>query len=460
MCLPDRLFTTIMASFTNKDTNNKTYDGVDVIVDKERFFPNNADDSQKRMSEYLAQSEDRLSDNFHHRLIEHRNQLLDILESNIKEKEKSMLIDDITVYTGIGGIAMLYIKIAKEGGDFLHLKESALQYLQIACKNNKFKSKLYSRITFLCGLAGPLTLNAIATDDIEQEKSNASEKSAEISADMLLQILPAAVAQDEDLPNELLYGRAGYLYALLLLKKNNVQSIRGKITDEHIHKLALAIIKNGIKYAKRTKRKVPMWWEWHDKEYIGAAHGICGILFVLLAAKSYIPEETCQNFIKPTLDYLIQFQYPSGNFPSSISGGTPPTNDKLLHWCHGAPGAIHLLLKAHEIWPNNSDSYLVRAKECEEAIWRRGLLRKGYGLCHGVAGNAYAFIAMWKVTREPQYLYKSALFAEWCFDYGKRGCRVPDRPLSLFEGLAGTIYFLSDLIQNPNLACFPAFCDI
>ena len=49
MCLPDRLFTTIMATFTNKETNNKKYDGVDVISDKERFFPNNADDSQENV---------------------------------------------------------------------------------------------------------------------------------------------------------------------------------------------------------------------------------------------------------------------------------------------------------------------------------------------------------------------------------------------------------------------------
>lgn len=25
-------------------------------------------------------------------------------------------------------------------------------------------------------------------------------------------------------------------------------------------------------------------------------------------------------------------------------------------------------------------------------------------------------------------------FAEWCLDYGAHGCRIPDRPYSLFEG--------------------------
>lgn len=29
-------------------------------------------------------------------------------------------------------------------------------------------------------------------------------------------------------------------------------------------------------------------------------------------------------------------------------------------------------------------------------------------------------------------------FAEWCFDYGKHGCRTPDTPMSLFEGKNNT----------------------
>lgn len=47
-------------------------------------------------------------------------------------------------------------------------------------------------------------------------------------------------------------------------------------------------------------------------------------------------------------------------------------------------------------------------------------------------------------------------FAEWCLDYGEHGCRTPDTPFSLFEGMAGTIYFLADLLV-PTKARFPAF---
>ncbi len=48
--------------------------------------------------------------------------------------------------------------------------------------------------------------------------------------------------------------------------------------------------------------------------------------------------------------------------------------------------------------------YLKAALDCGEVVWRRGLLRKGYGLCHGVAGNAYTFIQLFKVTGDKHHL--------------------------------------------------------
>ena len=34
-----------------------------------------------------------------------------------------------------------------------------------------------------------------------------------------------------------------------------------------------------------------------------------------------------------------------------------------------------------------------------EVIWTRGLLKKGEGLCHGSAGNGYAFLHLYQVTK-------------------------------------------------------------
>ena len=41
-------------------------------------------------------------------------------------------------------------------------------------------------------------------------------------------------------------------------------------------------------------------------------------------------------------------------------------------------------------------------------IWRRGLLLKGNGLCHGVAGSGYALLSLYKHTRDPFHLERCA----------------------------------------------------
>ena len=102
------------------------------------------------------------------------------------------------------------------------------------------------------------------------------------------------------------------------------------------------------------------------------------------------------------------------------------------------------------------EKYFQSALQCGEVIWRRGILRKGYGLCHGVAGNAYAFAALFRLTGDRKYAYRASMFAKWIFDYGKHGCRRPDRPCSLFEGLAGTVLFLFEM-NDLESARFPAF---
>lgn len=100
--------------------------------------------------------------------------------------------------------------------------------------------------------------------------------------------------------------------------------------------------------------------------------------------------------------------------------------------------------------------YLDSAVNCGEVVWKRGLLRKGYGLCHGVSGNAYTFLQLYRLTGKVIYFNRAVRFAEWCVSSAKRECRVPDRPYSLFEGLAGVTYFYVDLLGGADSATFPA----
>ena len=51
--------------------------------------------------------------------------------------------------------------------------------------------------------------------------------------------------------------------------------------------------------------------------------------------------------------------------------------------------------------------YLDAAVDCGEVVWDRGLLRKGYGLCHGVAGNAYTFLQLFRLTSRAEYFNRA-----------------------------------------------------
>ncbi|KZZ97997.1 Lanthionine synthetase C-like protein [Ascosphaera apis ARSEF 7405] len=116
-------------------------------------------------------------------------------------------------------------------------------------------------------------------------------------------------------------------------------------------------------------------------------------------------------------------------------------------------------------------------------IRAQGLLRKGAGICHGVAGNIWALVllhesfekgvsfmeetwncyvertgsteAMPDITRDGSKFLSLALgmlrysalappFAEQPFE-GDMCFRMPDHPYSLFEGLSGTVCLWSDL---------------
>lgn len=125
----------------------------------------------------------------------------------------------------------------------------------------------------------------------------------------------------------------------------------------------------------------------------------------------------------------------------------------LVHWCHGAPGAIYLLIKAYLVF--RDDKYLHACMRAADLVWHKGLLTKGPGICHGIAGSGYVFLVMYRLTNDPKYLHRANQFASFLThnDFS-RFARVPDCPFSLYEGVAGTVCYLIDLL-HPQTASFP-----
>jgi len=256
------------------------------------------------------------------------------------------------------------------------------------------------------------------------------------------------VCQKSDIPDENLYGRCGYLSALLFIRSHLGPEA---IQSNSIIKVVKAVVQSGKALSERIEHSIPLMYTWHDKKYLGAAHGLAGIYYILLQIDEPEVQQYIRELVKPCIDFLMAHRFPSGNGPSSLKS---KSEDVLVQWCHGAPGWVQLFALSYKIYKD--EKYFNAALKFGNVIWRRGLLTKGYGLCHGAAGNAYAFLSLFHLTSNHKYLYYAYKFAEWCCDYGRHDVGTPDRPFSMFEGLAGTIYFLVDML-DPNTAAFPGY---
>jgi hypothetical protein len=75
---------------------------------------------------------------------------------------------------------------------------------------------------------------------------------------------------------------------------------------------------------------------------------------------------------------------------------------------------------------------------------------QGVGLCHGIAGNGYALLAMARATQAPHYLRAARAFAMYAAQHWKELYDGPDRPASLFEVRWG---FLKEGTDPPSPPC-------
>ena len=203
---------------------------------------------------------------------------------------------------------------------------------------------------------------------------------------------------------------------------------------------------------------------------------------MLLSFPDFLKQDPkAEKDIRATVDYYLTLKDRNGNFPSS-TGKVGPY--QLVHWCHGATGAAFMFAKAYLVFKD--ERYLNAVISAGECVWNYGLLKKGpgktktvplcisvflpvcielmnfdaTGICHGVAGNGYVFLLLHRLLNENgtsgKYLYRASKFAEFLRSEQFRRARTPDRPYSLYEGLAGTACFLADLL-NPDTATFPFF---
>jgi hypothetical protein len=222
----------------------------------------------------------------------------------------------------------------------------------------------------------------------------------------------------------------------------------------------------------------------------GAAGGACGACDLTPRA----PAGQATEQLVACVDWILERAFDGGNIPSSEASRVGGGKDRLVQWCHGAPGFVPALCACARVRQAQGDAaaalrYVAAAERLGEVVWARGLLHKGLGLCHGVSGNGYAFLSIaaslaalpeeaagrggggvggrkrfgdgstrpkTRAERRALWLRRARAFALFGTDDAVFEAveDVPDQPLSLFNGLAGAAVFCCDVL-HPEEARFP-----
>ncbi|XP_023735540.1 lanC-like protein GCL1 isoform X2 [Lactuca sativa] len=352
-------------------------------------------------------------------------------------------IVDPTVYTGLLGTAITCLRFYEATGSREDLQLSAR--IVSACAATVANTST-SYTTFLCGKGGIYALGAVIANhcgDVNKRNFYLAEF-LELAQERALPVGPKEGGFG--MSYDLLHGRAGFLWAALFINKHIGPET---ISSNLLSPIVEAVIAGGRAGAS-DHALCPLMYRWHGTRYWGAAHGLAGILHVLLHFP--LSEDDTED-VKKTLRYMMSKRFPQGNYPSSE--GNPRGN--LVQWSHGAGGVAITLCKAAQVFPQDRE-FRDAAIEAGEVVWKSGLLEKA-GLADGASGNAYVFLSLFRLTGDVIYEDRAKAFGG--FLYGnigklKTNANSHGHGFSLFQGLAGAACLWSDLYR-PEDSRFPGF---
>ena len=173
--------------------------------------------------------------------------------------------------------------------------------------------------------------------------------------------------------------------------------------------------------------------------YLGGGHGFAGNVFPALRGAHMLPADLVAAYAQRTehtLRATVLRDAGLANWPDRLPlpGENPATT--RVQDCHGAPGIL-CRLPTHMV-PALDDLLL----EAGELAWRAGPLVKGAGLCHGTAGNGYAFLKLYRRSGDARWLERARAFAMHAIGQCDRAAAAyGQRRYSLWTGDPGVALF-------------------
>jgi hypothetical protein len=228
----------------------------------------------------------------------------------------------------------------------------------------------------------------------------------------------AAPACIEDPWNELLYGAGGALVAARLLGEDD-------LARDAIRRLWST-------WTFDSKLRACVWTQEFDdtrEQFLGMAHGVVGNAYALLRAAPLQSREHQTELMHRVVETLERTALRDGKLVNWPVAGDSPASSLRVQWCHGAPGVICALAGAPA--QRSLDALLLGAGEL---VWEAGPLRGGAGLCHGTAGNGWAFLKLNRRTRDRKWLERARRFAMHAIEQreGERGLWTGDLGVALY----------------------------
>ena len=155
--------------------------------------------------------------------------------------------------------------------------------------------------------------------------------------------------------------------------------------------------------------KGPLWTHGlagRDAQWLGPVHGYAGNMVPLMRGWSWLTETQRAQVADAVPRTLAGTAWRSelGATWQAVAGDRPPN---LCQHCHGAAGMVTTFADA----PFTSPELEALLLEGGNFTWAAGPLAKGSNLCHGTGGNGYAFLKLYRRTRDSVWLERARAFA-------------------------------------------------
>ena len=323
------------------------------------------------------------------------------------------------IYLGAAGVVWALDELARAG-----LHEPRLDYAQLA-------SKVLESYRRRPELDGPLPSLWLGESGIALLAWRLAPSDA--LADRLAELV--AIPETDSL--ELMWGSPGLLVvadAMLEATGEQRWSSAWRALAEHV--------------LRRWGERVPGFWTQEFSgtggEYTGPAHGMAGVVTALARRPELVPADELLGRTKDALAATAVREGAHANWPPLAHGPLERNGVVRTQWCHGAPGIVASMatLPADE----QLDALLLAGGEL---TWTAGPLRKGANLCHGTAGNGFAFLKLFARTGDELWLERARRFATHAAAQVAAGRRQYGHGrYTLWTGDLGTAVFLQRCITG------------